>query len=94
MAMNMEQANSSSENERAWQCELLTFSNPPSKIDLILAHNIVHKKCDRHVLHIVSEGLADAIIHINLSVGSVTSASVITHIIDNLICTSLPFGNL
>ena len=55
MAMDVEQSDSSVELQGAGDSKLQTPCNPVLKVDPILAHNVVHDKCNWNVLHIVGE---------------------------------------
>ena len=67
MAMDMKQSYSGPEFQQAWKEETRTILYSVLEINPVLAHNIIHHKCDWYVLHVVREHLAYAIAHIDLS---------------------------
>jgi hypothetical protein len=69
MAMDMEESNSSAKLQRTGQPKSWTLCDPILEVDTILAHNVIHNKCDRDVLHVVGECLANAVVHIDLPIG-------------------------
>jgi len=64
--MNVEEANSSVELQRARYRELWASVHTLLEMDSILAHDIIHHQGHRNVFHVIGQCLAKAIVHIYL----------------------------
>jgi hypothetical protein len=66
MAMDVEEANASAELQGVRQWKLWTSLHPILQVNPILAHNVIHDKGHRNVLHVIRKGFAKAVVHIDL----------------------------
>ena len=66
--MYVEQPYTCPEFEGIRKEEFGTSFNPLLEVDLVLAHNVIHHKCNRDIFHVVRQCLANAVIHVDLPV--------------------------
>lgn len=77
MSMDVKQSDSCSKLQGAGKAEPWAFLDPLLKIDPILTHDVIHKKSNGNVFHVVGQRFADAVVHVDLPIGSGASAQIL-----------------
>ena len=68
MFMYVEQPYTCPEFEGIRKEEFGTSFNPLLEVDPVLAHNVIHHKCNWDIFHVVRQCLANAVVHVDLPV--------------------------